>query len=279
MPDEKYLETIKKFRLIDDTFFSACFDNNEEDVEYILRIILDKPNLKVLKVQTQKSVENMYGRSVRFDVFATDDTGKLYNIEVQRADAGAVPTRARYNSSMLDYHKLKKKAKYNELPETFVIFITEHDVLKDGEQIYHVERVIRETNKPFGDGTHIIYVNGSYKGDSDSALGNLIHDFFCDNPADMKHRQLAERVSFLKDNKRGVRKMCKLIGELTAELYKEELAEGIAKSKAEGRAEAEKNTLLDNIRSLMETMDMTAKQAMEVLRVPAEKQEEYVELI
>jgi len=279
MPGEKYLETIKKFRLIDDTFFSACFDNNEEDVEYILRIILDKPNLKVLKVQTQKSVENMYGRSVRFDVFATDDIGKLYNIEVQRADAGAVPTRARYNSSMLDYHKLKKKAKYNELLETFVIFITEHDVLKDGEQIYHIERVIRETNKPFGDGTHIIYVNGSYKDDSDSALGNLIHDFFCDNPADMKHRQLAERVSFLKDNKRGVRKMCKLMEELTAELYKEELAEGIAKAKAEGRAEAEKNTLLDNIRSLMETMDMTAKQAMEVLRVPAEKQEEYVTLI
>ena len=30
MPDDKYLETIKKFRLIDDTFFSACFDNNEQ---------------------------------------------------------------------------------------------------------------------------------------------------------------------------------------------------------------------------------------------------------
>ena len=217
------------------------------------------------------------------DVFATDDTGKLYNIEVQRADAGAVPTRARYNSSMLDYHKLKKKAKYNELPETFVIFITEHDVLKDGEQIYHVERVVRETNKSFGDGTHIIYVNGSYKDDSDSELGNLIHDFFCENPAEMKHRQLAERVSFLKDNKRGVRKMCKLMEELTEELYKEELAEGRAKAKAEGRAEgrleAEKNTLLDNIRSLMETMNMTAKQAMEALRVPAEKQKEYVTLI
>ena len=260
--------------MIDDTFFSACFDNNEEDVEYILRIILDKPSLKVLKVQTQKSVENIYGRSVRFDVFATDDSGKLYNIEVQRADAGAVPTRARYNSSMLDYHKLKKKAKYNELPETYVIFITEHDVLKDGEQIYHVERIIRETNKPFGDGTHIIYVNGSYKDDSDSD-----HDFFCASPAEMKHRQLAERVSFLKDNKRGVRKMCKLIEDLTEELYKEELAEGRAKAKAEGRAEAEKNTLLDNIRSLMKKLNLTAQQAMDVLDVPADKQKEYVALI
>ena len=259
MPNDKYLETIKRFRLIDDTFFSACFDNNEEDVEYILRIILEKPNLRVLKVQTQKSVENMYGRSVRFDVFATDDAGKLYNIEVQRADAGAVPTRARYNSSMLDYHKLKKKAKYNELPETFVIFITEHDVLKDGEQIYHVDRVVRETNKPFGDGTHIIYVNGSYKDDSDSELGNLIHDFFCSEPSEMKHKQLAERVSFLKGNKREVRKMCKLMEEL--------------------QEEAKKETLLDNIRSLMKKLNMTAQQAMEILEVPDDKQKEYLALI
>ena len=78
---KKYLEALKKFRLIDYTFFSACFDDNATDVEYILRIILDKPDLKVLKVQTQKSVENIYGRSVRFDVFATDDNNKLYKIE------------------------------------------------------------------------------------------------------------------------------------------------------------------------------------------------------
>ena len=201
----------------------------------------------------------MYGRSVRFDVFATDDDGKLYNIEVQRADSGAVPARARFNSVMLDYHRLKKKAKFNELPETFVIFITEHDVLKDGEQIYHVDRVVRETNKPFGDGTHIIYVNGSYKDDSDSELGNLIHDFFCAEPSEMKHKQLAERVSFLKGNKREVKKMCKLMEEL--------------------QEEAKKETLLDNIRSLMETMNLTAQQAMNALKVPADKQEEYVELI
>ena len=263
MPNNKYLETIKKFRLIDDTFFSACFDNNEADVEYILRIILDKPNLKVLKVQTQKNVENLYGRSVRFDVFATDDSGKLYNIEVQRADSGAIPSRARYNSVMLDYHKLKKKAKFNELPETFVIFITEHDVLKDGKQIYHIERIIRETNKLFEDGTHIIYVNGSYKDDSGSALGDLIHDFFCDNPADMKHHQLAQRVSFLKNNKQGVKRMCKLMEDLTADLLEE----------------AKKETLLDNIRNAMESWGLTAEAAMNGLKISEEKQKELLPLI
>ncbi len=263
MIEEKYLETLKKMRLIDDTFFSAFFDNNEEDVEYILRIILEKSDLKVIKVQTQKSVENIYGRSVRFDVFATDDAGKLYNIEVQRTDAGAVPTRARYNSSMLDYHKLKKKAKYNELPETYVIFFTENDVLKSGEKIYHIDRVIRETQKLFEDGTHIIYVNGAFKGEKGQPLDDLIHDFFCDKPEEMRHRQLAERVEFLKSNKIGVKKMSKII----QEVFKEELEE------------KKKSTLLENIRKMMKKLNMTAQQAMDILEVPVEKQKEYVTLI
>ena len=135
--------------------------------------------------------------------------------------------------------------------------------MKDGEQIYHVDRVVRETNKPFGDGTHIIYVNGSYKDDSDSELGNLIHDFFCSEPSEMKHKQLAERVSFLKGNKREVRKMCKLMEEL----------------QNEARDEGKKENLLDNIRSLMETMNLTAQQAMNALKVPVNKQKEYFELI
>ena len=43
--------------------------------------------------------------------------------------------------------------------------------------------------------------------------------------------------------------------------------------------EAKKETLLDNVRSLMKKLNMTAQQAMEILEVPADKQKEYVALI
>ena len=274
MLTEENLKKFKNLRLIDDIFFSVFFDNNPKDLEYVLRIILDKSNLKVLEIQPQKTLENLFGRSVRFDVFATDDEGKLYNIEVQRADAGALPNRARYNSSMLDYHIARKSEKFTSLPETFVIFITEHDVLKGDEPIYHIERVIKETNKHFNDGTHIIYVNGSCKG-SGSALLDLIHDFFCVNPADMRHKQLAERAKFLKENEMGLENM----GNYSDELINEGRIEGIKEGRIEGRIEGEKNKLLENIRSLMETMKFTAKQAMDALKVPADKQEELRNLI
>ena len=267
----KYLEALKKFRLIDDAFFSACFDDNAKDVEYILRIILEKDDLKVLKVQTQKSVENMYGRSVRFDVFATDTKGKLYNIEVQRADSGAIPERARYNSVMLDYHELNKQEKFKELPESFVIFITEKDVIGDGEKIYHADRIIRETGKDFNDGTHIIYVNGSYKGEEGKPLDDLIHDFFCENPQEMRHKQLANRVSFLKGNKGEVGKMSSII----TEIFKDEIAEAREKT----AEETKQNTLIENIRSLMKKLNLTAQQAMDILEVPENEQSKYLALI
>lgn len=44
-------------------------------------------------------------------------------------------------------------------------------------------------------------------------------------------------------------------------------------------AETEKNTLLKNIRNLMETLNLTAKQAMDALKIPADRQKEYHSLI
>ena len=262
---------MRNFRLIDDPFFNIFFADSPREVEYILRIILDKPDLNVLEVQTQKSVENIFGRSVRFDVFATDSQGKLYNIEVQRADAGATQLRARYNSSMLDYRTLKKGSDFDNLPETFVIFITENDVLKEGRLIYHIERVIKESGNSFGDRTNIIYVNGSYRDDSE--LGKLMQDFFCRQPDKMNHTQLAARAKFLKYEE-GVEKNMSY-KDLVREIFKDELEQ----KAAEVTVKTRKETLLDDIRSLMETMNLTAETAMNALKVSPELRKELLPLI
>ena len=68
---------------------------------------------------------------------------------------------------MIDTRMLKKRQKFKELHDSYVIFITEEDVIGVGLSLYHVERVFKETGAPFGDGSHIIYVNGSYKNDED----------------------------------------------------------------------------------------------------------------
>ncbi len=240
-----YLEILKKFRLMDDDFMAIIF----EDIpctEMLLKIILNRDDLTVKEVRPQYEIKNLGGRSVRLDIFALDKKGHAYNIEVQRKDSGAVAKRARYNSSLIDAHITEPGDDYEALADTYVIFITENDVLKEGLPLYHIERTIKETGKDFGDGSHIIYVNSTIR--DETALGKLMHDFFCTDPNEMYYKTLADRARYFKENEKGVNTMCQMMQELRADGYDEGfkggLAEGweggMAKGKAEGKAEGEK---------------------------------------
>ena len=122
---EKDLEKIRSFRLMDDDFMTRVFDEDTESIQFILRIIMDKTDLVVNSVKTQYEVHNLRGKSARLDVFAGDSTGRLFNIEIQRADKGAGRKSARYNSSLIDSNELRRGINNEYLPETYVIFITD----------------------------------------------------------------------------------------------------------------------------------------------------------
>ena len=231
----KSLERIKRFRLLDDTFFTVCFEGDGACTELVLRILLGRDDLKVLENKTQFSVKNLYGHSVVLDVLATDSTGQTYNIEVQRADKGASPRRARYNSSLLDGHILVEGDAYDGLPETYVIFITENDVLGKGLPLYRIERMIVGTDNEFGDGSHILYVDASHT--DESAVGRLMHDFRCAEPEQMHYAVLAERVRYFKEDRKGVSFMCKIMEEVKAEGFEEGREEGREEGFEEGREE------------------------------------------
>lgn len=141
--------------------------------------------------------------------------GKRYNVEIQRADRGAGAKRARYHSSLIDANVTEPGEKLENLVETYIIFLTERDVLGKGKPIYHIDRVIKETGENFGDEAHILYVNGEYR--DESPIGILMHDFFCTDAKDMKYRALAERVRYFKEDEKGVAAMCKAMEDMRNE--------------------------------------------------------------
>ena len=210
----RYLEALEQFRLIDDTFFDAHMDGNIEAMQLLLNTFFHRDDIIVKEVVTQKSANNLYGRSARFDVIAVDSDDKIYNCEIQRTNEGANPKRARFNNSLIDSREINKGTKYKDFPEIWVIFITENDIFGAQLPMYHVERNVIELNNPFEDGAHIIYVNGEYRGDDD--MGLLMHDFFC--------------ADFLKHNNKGVKAMCEIMQKLQE------------KGRAEGRAEERYST-------------------------------------
>ena len=112
----------------------------------------------------------------------------------------------------MDANLLRKGEKFDELPETYVVFITEHDVIGKGRPLYHIGRYIFDTNESFNDGSHILYVNGEYRGDSD--LGKLMHDFNCTRADDMNFELMAERTRYFKENPEGVSRMCKIMEDM-----------------------------------------------------------------
>lgn len=211
---EEDLQRLKNFRLLDDDFLTKVFED-VECVELLLRIILKKDNLKVTEVHSQYNMKNLQGRSARLDIFAIDSAGTALNVEVQRSDRGAIPRRARYHSSLIDANVTEPGDKYEKLPESYVIFITENDVMEAGLPLYHINRIVEETGNSFGDDSHIIYVNSQIQ--DETTLGRLMHDFSCPDPSDMHYQILADRVRFFKQDKEGVLAMCRMLEEMRNE--------------------------------------------------------------
>ncbi len=214
---QKDLERLKSLRYMDDDFMTVCLADNFEGVELILRIILGREDIKIKSVRTQEPLKNLQGRSAILDVHATDSTDKEFDVEIQRKDAGAGAKRARHNSSLLDAHILKSGDDTEDIPDSYVIFITENDVMKGNQPIYSVERyvTIGENNVLFGDGSHIIYVNGKYRGNDE--IGKLMHDFSCTNPDDMHYEALAKKARYYKQDEKGVAAMCKIMEDMRNE--------------------------------------------------------------
>ena len=130
------LERLKLFRYMDDDFMTACLEDNYEAVELILRIVLGQEDITIKSIRVQDSMKNLQGRSAILDVHAVDNTGKEFDCEIQRSDKGAGVKRARHNSSLLDAHILKPGEDTENIPDTYVIFITENDVMKGKQPIY-----------------------------------------------------------------------------------------------------------------------------------------------
>ena len=225
--DSEILEIIQQLRLMDDYFMQVCLQNSVECTELILRIILDKPDLKVQRVTAQKALANLYGHDARLDVFALDSENQPYDIEIQRESRGAQPRRARYYSSLLDANQKDVGSNYEGLPESFVIFITERDVLKGNLPLYHINRRIEETGGVFGDGAHIIYVNGEQR-HGDTALSRLMHDFFCTRPEEMYYEALARLTGFHKTDSKEVLKMSGAIERYAEKRMERGVERGIA---------------------------------------------------
>ena len=256
---ERYLEKIAELRLMDDDFFSEALDEKIAPVEYILNTILERDDIRVQRTEAQVEYKSATKRSIKLDIRAVDAEGRVMDIEVQRAEKGAGVRRARFHSSMIDRTLLEKGDDFESLVDTYVIFITEQDRFGAGLPLYHVERKITELNDAmFGDGAHIIYVNGAFR-DLEHPVGRLMHDMNCRDAKEMLNPLLAEEVRYLKETNGGRTQMCRAFEEVAKE------------AAMEAAKEAEEKTKRETARNLIALNQMSVETIAKCVNLPVEE--------
>ena len=282
----------KNSNLFTDKFFSLCLKNKDfNPMQYLIRLFLNNDKIVITNVVGQYQIISSGGKVVILDAYGEEiktvetidpktqekTTKKIkirYNIEIQKVSAGANPKRARYYSATLDTEFLGEKQDYKDLTESYVIFITEHDVFKKGKIIYSIDRFIEwkddngnvEGREAFNDGAHIMYVNASLKGKKNlpkeqlTELERALHDLHCKDYNDMYCEELREPVKYLKDTKEG-------------EIFMLDLFEQAIKDAEErGRKEAEKELKeAEKAKKIAEKQAKQAQKAEEKARKEAEK--------
>ena len=123
----------------------------------------------------------------------------------------------------------------------------------------------------------IIILNLGMKKTSHKLL-DLLHLIFMDlKLSDEKEKILLDEYDITLT--RDMRKELTEMGGLMEPLLKVAALEAAEKATAKATVETEKKSKLEDIRSIMKKLNMTAQEAMEILDVPADKQNEYASLV
>lgn len=176
-----------------------------------------------------------------------------------------------------------EKDDYNKLKKIFSIWVCMdvQNYRADSIQEYRLkEKVIhgkfQDEVKNY-DLITIIILNLGEKGTTHRLL-NLLHLLFMElKTSEEKEKILREeyKIEITREMKEELKKMGGLMEPLL-NIAAKQAAEQATKRAV---AETKKTTLIENVRTMMETLNLTAKQAMDALKIPPDKQEEYISLI
>ena len=154
---------------IKDAFMFAAVMSDEEQCRRFLEIALEMKILEVHAIAERSFAFNPEYHGVRLDVLAEEqETRRRFDVEMQVKPEAALDKRTRYYHSQLDMDVLVTGEVYENLPDTYVIFICDFDPFGDQMYRYTIRRRCDENGKSLSDGQMTVYL--SSKGINDSEV-------------------------------------------------------------------------------------------------------------
>lgn len=153
-------ETIKWEDItLSDNYLFQTYMKDENNCKELLSEILGKPVREIVYKETEKELKNsILAKGIRVDVYLEGDD-KIYDVEMQTSEDD-LPKRSRYYHSAIDIDSLQPGQYYNDLKETYVIFICIFDPLEKGAYIYNIQNQCTNIQDcDYNDESHTIFLN------------------------------------------------------------------------------------------------------------------------
>ena len=147
---------------IADNFIFCKVMQNERLCRGVLETLLGIKVSRIDYLQTENPIENFYdSRGIRLDVYVKD-SGRIFNIEIQTGNYDDLILRARYYLSSSDVATTKRRTKFKDIRETYILFICKDDPFGEGIPRYTKLTKFLETDRiSYDDKSHNVFYNCS----------------------------------------------------------------------------------------------------------------------
>ena len=249
-------DKFKFFGFSNDYVFGDVMED-KDNILLILNTIL--PNLKIKNIKyatTQKQINSVdYSKDVRLDLQVEDDTGKIYDVEMQTSKNGYLPQRVRYYQSKIDSKlTLEKNESYDKLRDSIIIFICTFDPfgygdLKYERQIY-LKGHLNEEDRII-DGSDVFFINATANTNRASSMMKDLIKLVNNKQVDKnsKYYSMQERIEEINaDPERRAKIMS-----LEEKIMDREVTARL-EGKKEGRAEGKTESKIEDVSSLIKRL-------------------------
>ena len=196
---------VKRFEdltFTDDFMFCKAMQNPDLCKGLIEMILADTIG-KIAYISIQHNLKNYeQAKSVRFDVLVQTENGNLYDVEMQVSNEKNIPKRMRFYQAAIDISFLDKGNFYNDLNESFIIFICLFDVIGKNRPVYTFENIcIEDKNISLQDGTKKVIINSeAFKNTEDKDLKEFLEYLKTGKPNNEFTRRIEEVIQTIKEN-------------------------------------------------------------------------------
>ncbi|EMB22039.1 Rpn family recombination-promoting nuclease/putative transposase [Treponema denticola] len=196
---------VKRFEdltFTDDFMFCKVMQNLDLCKRLIEMILADKIG-KIAYISVQHNI-NAYeqAKSVRFDVLVQTENGKFYDVEMQVSNEKNIPKRMRFYQAAIDISFLDKGNFYNDLNDSFILFICTFDAIGKNKPIYTFENIcLEDKNISLQDGVKKVIINSeAFKDTKDKELKGFLEYLKTGKPNNEFTRGIETMIQTIKQN-------------------------------------------------------------------------------